>query len=292
MAKSSIGLYVFASFLTVSLIGSIAFGYNLYNEKKEVKAQLEQEKYNLIEDLEDLNTAYSELKVENVMLDQELSDARSRVRRYIDTLRFASLDLVMLLQFKQQIDSLQTEQLELIEQNDRLTYLNRVLTKERDSSNLAVAKKQKYIDSLEQLTSKLNQTIAQAGRLRASAINADGVKIRRSGRVVTTERGKRVEKVRVCFSLAKNNVAKTGDRTFHITVLDPNNRILGDNRILSANGKTIKYSKESKFYYEKNELDYCDYIDVPEAETLPRGRYLVNVFEDFRLISQTDFTLR
>ena len=292
MAKTAIGIKILIGFLLVSLAGSIFIGYTLKTEQDQVETQLTEERDNLIQDLEDLNTSYSELKVENVMLNQELSDARSRVRRYIDTLRFANLDLVMLLQFKREIDSLRAQQIKLIKENDRLTYLNRLLVQERDSSKQAAVDKQRRIDSLEQLNTQLNQTIKQASQLQTKSIDATGVKVRRSGRIVTTERGRRVEKVRVCFSLSRNNLANPGDRTFYITVLDPNNRILGANKILSANGKTIKYSKVSKFYYEQNELDYCDFIDVPDGETLPKGRYLVNVFEDFRLISQTDFTLR
>ncbi len=292
MAKTSLGIKILIGVLLVSLLGSIGYGFHLDSEKKEMRLKLEEEKQYLIEDLEDLNSSYNELKVENVMLNQELSDARSRVQRYIDTLRYANLDLVMLLQFKREIDSMRAQQIKLIRENDRLSFLNRQLVRQRDSSKLAAEEKQRYIDSLQQLNSELNQTIERASTLQTSSLNADGVKVRRSGRVVTTERGRRVEKVRVCFSLARNSLAKSGNRTFYITVLDPNNRILGDNKILSANGKTIKYSKQSVFYYEQDELDYCDYIDVAEGETLSKGRYVVNVFEDFRLVSQTDFTLR
>jgi len=56
-----------------------------------------------------------------------------------------------------------------------------------------------------------------------------GVIERTSGKLIPTERASRVDKIRVCFTVAKNTLVQAGDEELYVQVIDPKNNTLGLN---------------------------------------------------------------
>ena len=66
--------------------------------------------------------------------------------------------------------------------------------------------------------------------------------------------------------------------------------VIEDNaNIVSVNGNI--YSKRVELIYVGEELNVCDFITVPEG-SLREGIYTLNVFEDEKLLSTTEFQLK
>ncbi|MGB5665955.1 MAG: hypothetical protein WBM53_03835, partial [Maribacter sp.] len=72
--------------------------------------------------------------------------------------------------------------------------------------------------------------------------------------------------------------------------LGPDMGVIEDNaNIITVHGNV--YSKRVELVFMGEETQVCDYITVPE-ESLNAGNYTLNVFEDERLLSSTEFRLK
>ncbi|MFD0861739.1 hypothetical protein ACFQ1M_05940 [Sungkyunkwania multivorans] len=291
-SKSNKGFKVALGVLAALLLGSVVFGTKLYSDQKQVAMNLEEDKKELIKEYEDIKLDMEEMEAENDILNQDLADFRMRIDKYVDSLKSAKADVAYLRRFRKQVRILKDERKRLMAENDSLRSSNRLLTLERDSTLLALDAERQFTDSLAVQNLELAKIVAEGSAITLSGLNAEGIKVRSSGKLVSTERAKRADKVRVCFSLSENKIAKSGDRMFYLQVLDPNNNVLGENAILSEGEESLNYSKKTKFFYENQVLDVCDYIDPASGTELAKGRYIVNIFEDFKLVSQTEFTLK
>ena len=54
-----------------------------------------------------------------------------------------------------------------------------------------------------------------------------GVIERSSGKQIPTERARRSDKIKVCFTVAKNKLTEAGDKELYVQVIDPKNNVLG-----------------------------------------------------------------
>ncbi len=291
-SKSNKGFKVAVVVLAVLLIASAVFGIKLYSDQKAISEQLEEDKQELIVELDNMSTSYAEAQAENEVINQDLEDAKLRIDSYIDSLKTAKADVAYLRRFRKQVQVLKDERERLLAENEELRASNRLLILERDSTAIVLAEQSRYSDSLTVQNLELAKVVEDGSMLVTTGLTAEGIKVLNSGKVVSTERARRADKVRVCFSLTANRIAQPGEREFYIQVLDPNNMVLGANAVLTKGDESLNYSKKTKFYYENSELDVCDYIDPTGGDKMVKGRYMVNVYERFRLVSETEFTLK
>ena len=119
------------------------------------------------------------------------------------------------------------------------------------------------------------------------------MKERNTGKLVSTSRASRTDKLKVCFTVADNVIAEAGDREFVLEVLDPQGNLLGGASTKSnEEGASVSYSKGTSFYYENQDLDVCDFINKPAGD-FQKGNYMVNVYDDkLRLLGTSKFTLK
>ena len=288
-SSKSNGLKVAIGILAALLIGSIVFGTKLYSDQKKVSMQLEEDKQEIITDLDDIKASYEDALAESDIVNQELADATSRIELYIDSLKSSKADVAYLRRFRRQVGILKQERERLMAENDSLRSSNQLLTLQRDSTALALTEQTKYTDSLLVQNMDLSKKV-EGSTVGISGLRAEGARVRSSGKIVSMSRASRVNKLRICFSLGSNTLAEVGDREMFIQVLDPNGTMMGENLSYTSEEGELSYSKKTKFYYEKNELDVCDYID-PTGD-LAQGRYVVNLYDKLALVSTTTFELK
>ncbi len=290
--NSNKGFKIAIGVLAALLLGSIIFGTKLYSDQKSTALALADEKELMIKDLNEIKASYEDAQAENDVVNQDLSEAKERIVKYIDSLKAAKADVAYLSRFRRQVNQLKKERTQLLAEIETLKESNQLLTLERDSTALALAEQTEFNDSLLVQNLELAKVVEAGSALTSSGLRAEGIKVRSSGKLVSTERARRADKVRVCFSLSENKIAEAGDREFLIQVLDPNNNVIGENAMFTEGEDTLNYSKKTKVYYEQKTLDICDYVDPASGSEFANGRYVVNVYEGLRLVSQTEFTLK
>lgn len=281
--------------LGIALVLFIATGFytsKLYNEKKENEAQLKQEKELVMKDLSNMAKQYDIVIGENEIANDKLVEAKERIEGLIDSLEVSETNVKSLYRYKSKYLALQKEMDVLLTENDRLKIENELLAVSLDSTKLRLEERTMFTDSLLVQNTALAEVVENAAVLGAVNLKGEGVIERTSGKLIPTERARRSDKIRICFTVPKNTLVQSGDQELYIQVIDPKNNTLGVNEQVQFDEKTLNYSLVSKFNYENTSLKVCEYVMNNRDEKFEKGRYVVNVFNEKDLVSTTEFTLR
>jgi len=292
-AKNNNGLKVIAGLLGVVLLATIIYTVSLYRDKKQTTEQLTQEKELVVEDLNSLKSEYDKAILESNATNEELVAARDRIAQYIDSVRTMKADISSLSRYRRQVSVLKQEREALIKQVDSLTRTNTLIAMQRDSTYAELEQQTIFSDSLVVQNTQLADAVERGSALNLSQFTVDAVKERNTGKLVSTSRASRTDKLKVCFTVADNVIAEAGDREFLIEVLDPQGNLLGGASSKSnEDGASVSYSKGTSFYYENQNLDVCDFINKPAGD-YQKGNYMVNVYDDnLKLLGTSKFTLK
>jgi len=292
-AKNNNGLKVIAGLLGVVLLATIIYTVSLYRDKKQTTEQLTTEKELVVDDLNSLKSEYDKAILESNATNEELVAARDRIAQYIDSVRTMKADISSLSRYRRQVSVLKQEREALIKQVDSLTRTNTLIAMQRDSTYAELEQQTIFSDSLVVQNTQLADAVERGSALNLSQFTVDAVKERNTGKLVSTSRASRTDKLKVCFTVADNVIAEAGDREFLIEVLDPQGNLLGGASSKSnEDGASVSYSKGTSFYYENQNLDVCDFINKPAGD-YQKGNYMVNVYDDnLKLLGTSKFTLK
>ncbi len=274
------------------LIGLLAFLFialaiytvRLYQESQETTANLEIQKMDIENELEELLVNYNNAISENKHMDKELIAAKERIESLLDSVKDAQVNVDLIRRYRSEIGKLKTEKEHLFKRVDSLQYLATKLTIERDSTATMLDETYKLVDSISLQNEALSRMVAKGAALQLTRLKADGVVMRNSGKIVETDRAKRSDKIRTCFTINANEIAETGDKLLFIQVINPKNNVLGEKSTVQFDQNILTYSATSNVYYENKELDVCVLVNAQETD-LVAGNYTVNVFDGPRMVS-------
>ncbi|WP_456440011.1 chromosome partitioning protein ParA [Psychroserpens sp.] len=288
--SKGIGLKIALGILLALFLGTAFYTSKLYNEKKENEATLTSEKNQVMADLSSMAKQYDLAIGENEVANQNLVDARGRIQGLMDSLKISQNSVNSLWRYKKKFMSLQEEMDVLLTENDKLKVENELLATSLDSTNMQLEERAVFTDSLLVQNTQLSEVVENAAVLQTVGLKGFGVIERSSGKLIPTERARRSDKIRVCYTVAKNALVGAGDKELYVQILDPQNNVLGANEQIQFEQTILNYSLISKFNYENKNLDICEFVAPNDDFT--SGRYLINVFNQNELISTSEFTLR
>jgi len=290
--KTNTGLKVGLGILLVLFLATAFYTSKLYNDKKETEKVLISEKQQVMNDLNNMAKDYDEAIAESEMKNQDLIEARGRIQGLMDSLKVSQNSVNSLWSYRKKFLALEEEMDILLAENDRLKGENKYLASSLDSTQVQLAERTMFTDSLLVQNTELATVVKDASALQTVGLVGMGVIERSSGKQIPTERARRSDKIKVCFTVAKNTIAEAGDKELYVQVIDPNNNVLGLNDQLQFDDEVLNYSLISRFNYENRNLNICEYVSVPEDSNFEAGRYKINVFSDKNLISSSEFDLK
>lgn len=290
--KSNTGLKVGLGIALVLFIATGFYTMNLYKESNETKEELSNEKQLVMNDLNAMAKQYDEAIAESDVANNNLIEARDRIQGLIDSLRISETNVKSLWRYKSKYRNLQKEMDILLAQNDSLKIENSYLATSLDSTRVRLEERTMFTDSLLVQNTALAEVVENASILNTVDLKGFGVIERTSGKLIPTERARRADKIRVCFTVAKNALVQAGDQELYLQVIDPNNNILGTNQQVVFGNQTLNYSVVSKFNYENSNLNVCEFVTATNNNDFEKGRYIVNVFNQKDLVSTSEFTMK
>ncbi|MDA0176719.1 chromosome partitioning protein ParA [Mesoflavibacter profundi] len=273
-------------------IGTAVYTSSLYQDKQEKEQQLTSEKNDVLENLNAMKAKYDLALSESEVTNQNLVEARERIQGLIDSLKTSETNVKSLWRYKQKYLALQEEMDVLLAENDRLKVENMQLATTLDSTKVQLEEGRMFNDSLVIQNTALAEVMENAAVLTTANLKGFGVIERSNGKLIPTERARRSDKIRVCYTVAKNKLVQSGDKELYVQVIDPKNNILGLNQQVSFGDQSLNYSVISKFNYENKNLDVCEFVKNNTGEDFEKGRYKVNVFNGKELVSNSEFTLK
>ena len=268
------------------------FTFDIMNDKDRMEADLTEQKQLVMKDLNNMAEQYGIAIGDNEAANKKLVEARARIQGLMDSLKVSDNNVRSLWRYKKKFLALEEEMDNLLAENDSLKLENALLATVLDSTQIQLEERTTFNDSLLAQNTELADIVENASVLSTAGLKGFGVIVRSSGKLIPTERARRTDKIRVCYTVTKNSLVLPGDKEFFVQVLDPKNNVLGLNNQIQFEDNVLNYSLISKFNYESKNLDICEFIDAKGDKSFEKGRYIINVFNKKDLVARSEFTLR
>ena len=284
-AKILIGLLVV---LLVSLAG---YTYTLIQQNKETVLFLEADKAEVQKELEALVVSYNEILQDNELKDKDLIAARDRIIVLLDSVKDYKANLSIITRYKAQVRGLKNERTQLFKRADSLLVVTQRLAIEKDSTTAVLIKIIKVVDSVTTANTQLFNSLEKGALIGISNLDATAIIVRKGGKIKETKRASRADKIRVCYTIAPNTLAQSGDRVLYVQVINPDNNIIGDKSNITFGQDLLTYSKSESIFYENQALDVCAIVGTAGQDVL-KGLYTINIFDAQRQIGSTTLMLK
>ena len=277
--------------LILLLVGSLFFTLQLNQKSVATQLQLENEKAEVMSNLDDITSLYAEAIYDNKVVNSKLEGALARLEVLKKELEKSAASITSLMRYKKKYFELESEMEVLLNENAVLKLENLQLEKILDSTQLQLTTQLTTNANLTENNIKLSQSVNVAKKLSIERLEGFGVIQKRSGRLVPTTRAWRVDNLRICYTVPSNPLAEPGERSYYVQVIDPNLNVIGSNSPVQFEEEVLKYSYINSFTYDNLSLDVCDFVSVEEID-FEKGMYTVNVFDQSDLVSTSTFTLK
>jgi len=293
-SNSSNILKVVVALLGIVILGLGYYTYDMYNESQETQRILQDEKEQVINELEDLKVNYDQAIQEKTEISDQLQEAKTRIEQLIEEVKKTKkINANIIRKYKREIAVLKSQRDELYKIADSLRAANMNLIIEKDSLTQDLEKQKQFADTLLNRNQELSQTIDKAKILYPTNLKATGVKIRSSGKIIETSRHRRAQQIRVCFNVPKNDILEYGNQTFYLKVVNPNGEVVGDNDIINIQGDELKISASEEILYENKPLDVCIFVKPQDKDTeIIKGEYLIELFHKDNKVGTTHLLLK
>lgn len=274
-------------------------GYLLYEKINEIKT-VTTEKEVVIEEKETLQGEYdvllhdfSDLEASNDLMADEIEEHKDKIKEFIAEIERNKNDKRVIAKLRKELGTMREIMKSFVRQIDSLNTLNVKLTKENDKitkENIEV--KEAYSNELDK-SERLSEKVAIASKLEAFNIKCLALKSKSGVEKVTTK-GNKANKIKICYSIRKNEVTPKGTKEIYIRIAQPDGKILtdgmGDEFAFEMDGQLINFTTKERVDYKGKELNICSYYKVKEE--LQDGLYNVEIFFDEKEIGNSTFTLK
>lgn len=275
--------------LAVLLIGSLVYIFKLSSDTDVVKTELTTtltEKESVMKDLQELKATYDLAIAENTSMSDELIQERDKVVALMDDLNKSKGDVS---KYRSQVQAMQSKMKTLVAENDELKKQNGVLTTQRDSTIVVLGESKKYNEVLVGQNEELAKTVEKGAKLSVLNTKTSAYKLKSSGKQIETDKASRADVLKVSFTIAENQIAKSGDKTYYVQVIDAKNNVLGEKKTENFGDNSLTYSFKTTVKYENKTVNVSE--DLP-GKDFAKGTYFINIFDNDELVSKTSFSLR
>jgi len=277
------------SILALCLTSIIIFKeYTLRNERKStivMKDYLTEEKDSLSKELLYMRDQYENLETDNDTL-KLLVDAQ---KAKIDKLLRMRQDAIYQVQlYKKELGTLRDVLKDFVRQIDSLNTINIQLTAENKEVKQKIVAVEDANKQLSDEKAELSSKVQKAEIL--SAKNIIGMGLNKRGK--ETDKVSRTEKLKVCFTIRENSIAKSGNRVVYLQISKPDGAILtaSQDNIMKLRKDESIYTDKREIEYQNSDIDICIYYDnTPEEIT--KGIYTARLFSEGEQIGESTFNL-
>lgn len=290
--KTNNGLKAVILVLILALLGSLYYNFKLSNETDKLVSDVKNvstEKENILKDLEELKNSYDAALSENTTMSDELIAEREKVVQLMEEVKRTKGDVSSLSKYRQMYVDLESKNKSLIQEVETLKAQNQELTTNLDSTKVILEESKSYNQVLVGQNEELTKTVEKGSKLSVLNLKTGAYKQRSSGKEVATDKASRTDLLKVNFTIAENNIAKSGDKTYYVQVIDSKNNVLGDKVTTSFGDKTLTYSFVTTVQYENKTVDVSENL---KGKGFEKGTYFVNIFDKGELVSKSSFSLR
>lgn len=290
-------LRVGAVVLVLLLLGAVGYIVKLSSDVSSTNTQLTRtisEKEAIIADLEALKVTYDQAIADNTDLSEELKAEREKVVELLEEVKKEKANSASMGNYRNRYQQLETKMNALVQENEILRMANDSLTVAIDSTNIMLIEEKEYTETLLGQNEELSKIVNEASKLSILNMKSGAYKVRNSGKEVSTSKAKRADILKVQFTVAENKVAKTGDKSYYVQVIDGKMNVLGDRQTVTFGegdeAQTLMYSFITTVDYKNSTVDVEENLEG--ENDFEKGLYHVHIFEEDQLVASKSFTLK
>ncbi len=279
-----IGLIAVSIILGGALIFLIFMYFSQKNSMVEMETALTQEKDSLANELRLMVNAYDTLKTNNDTLNAGLEKERKRIMQLL-SLNASNTQLIK--KYKGEIVTMREIMKSYIVQIDSLNTRNNVLVAENTEIRQQITQVRSTNTELSKVKEELSSKVEIASVIQAKDIAAVSLNKNRK----ETTRLSLLDKLRICFTLRENALAKAGVKQVYMRIIRPDSLVIATSpdNLFSYKGNNIIYSANRELDYMNQDIEMCIFLDNTGDFII--GNYSVELYLEENIIGQTNFML-
>lgn len=288
-SNKSSGLKAIIILLSLLLIGSLGYVYKISQDAKVAQNILVSEKNAVLKDLSIAKDSLNIAIASNTNLSEELIAERDKIQLLIADVDKSRGDAKDMVNYKTDANKIKDRVASLMRQVLLLKNENKKLIKELDITAVKLGAAKTYTDTLVKQNSRMAIKIEKAAKLSILNLQSSAIRQKSSGKQIETDKASKADVLKISFMIAENKMAKSGDKTYYIQVIDSKGNVLGDKQTESFKSMNLTYSFISTVKYENKTVKIEK--DLPVSDVQP-GIYYINIYDNGELITKYNFTLK
>jgi hypothetical protein len=263
-------------------------------EQKVITETIIVERDNVKLDLVNLKKDYENLQANDALMQKDIDEKKARIEELIKEAEKHKGDAYIIAKLRKETETLREIMKGYVRTIDSLNTLNQNLVAEKKTVLKQLDKEKEKQDVLIKEKEELKTTIAKGSILTCFNINAKAVFYKRGGKKeVETNKAKKMDKIKVTFSLGENKIAKPGEKTVYIRVITPDGK-----EMAKSYDETYKFTfnKSTGYYAGKEALNYAN-VEITgvtycegQGEYVP-GNYQIEITCDGVVIGSSNLKL-
>jgi len=282
--SNPVGMIVTSIILGVALVFLIYLYFDKKNKMIEMETVLTQEKDSLANELRHMVVAYDTLKTTNDTLNAGLQKQKDKI---VQLLSINASNVQLVRKYKNEITTMREIMKSYIVQIDSLNTRNKMLTSENTEIKQQITAVRNTNTELSKVKEELSTKVEVASIIQAKNITAVSLNKKRK----ETTRIGNLDKLRLCFTLRENPLAKPGQKDVFMRVIRPDSLVVttSPDNLFEYKGNKIIYSATRQVDYMNQDIEVCIFLDNKGDFII--GNYSVELYLDDNIIGRTNFML-
>lgn len=282
------GAPLFLIFITVVLsLGLVYLVYSYIGQKNrmvEMETVLTQEKDSLKNELRLMVHGYDTLKSNNDSLNAKLQKERSRI---LQLLNLNASNVQLIKKYKGEITTMREIMKSYIVQIDSLNTRNKILVAENQDIKVQISTVKQSNVALTKVKEELSTKVEIASQIQAKDIVT--VALNKSRKETT--RLDRIDKLKICFTLRENPIAKAGEKIVYLRIMRPDSIAISPSseNLFDFNGTKLIFTASRQVEYINQDIDMCIFVDNNKDFIV--GNYKAELYLEGSIIGSSSFMI-
>lgn len=294
--SSNLWMYIVIVIMALGIIGVSLWLLSVKSTMNELLAEKEIQKTELEHELQTLLKAHEDIKV-------AYGDASDSLQVMDSVIQANAVEIKKMLNYKweyykikKKMSRLQVIAQGYVRQMDSIVTINQDLTEENLQIKEEIKIEKRKYRKLEEQTVALSGKVDEASVISVYNLKSSAIHKKGGGKEIETDKIRRIDLVKICFTLGENSIIEPGIKTIYVRIAQPDKKILvkarDDQNSFMFQGEKLQYSIKEEVTYDNYAMDMCIRWHKRSTQELKPGLYHVDIFEGENNIGHTTFTLR
>ncbi len=295
-SSSNLWMYIVLVTLALGIIGLSVWLISIKNNMKDLVSEKEVQRIELKNEIDSLvlqhekmKVAYGEISDSLIIMDSVIQANAKEIKQMLNY-KWEYYKI------KKKIDRLQVIAQGYVRQMDSIVTINQELTQENLQIKEEIKIEKRKNQKLEERTEVLADKVTTAAILNVYNLTAMPMHQKGGGKQIETDKIKRTDLVKVCFTLGENKIVEAGNKTIYARIAEPNKEILSagrsDDFSFTFNDEKLQYSATETVDYQNTSMDICLSWNRRSTKEMKPGLYHVDLFVGNNNIGHTTFVLK